>query len=63
MTGLYVAVFITALAVDLIPLIAPPAWTVALFLLVKFHLNLLIVVPLCASGSTLGRYLMSLYIP
>jgi membrane protein YqaA with SNARE-associated domain len=36
---------------------------VALFLLVKFHLHPWIVLPLCASGSTLGRYLMSLYIP
>src|SRR5664279_4697361 len=60
---LYRVIFLSALAVDSIPLIAPPAWTVALFLLVKFHLHPLIVLPLCASGSTLGRYLMSLYIP
>ena len=63
MIWLYGVVFLSALAVDLIPLFAPPAWTVAVFLLVKFHLNPLIVLPLCASGSTLGRYLMSLYIP
>jgi membrane protein YqaA with SNARE-associated domain len=62
-TWLYGIVFLSAFAVDVIPLIAPPAWTVALFLLVKFHLHPLIVLPLCASGSTLGRYLMSLYIP
>jgi membrane protein YqaA with SNARE-associated domain len=60
---LYGLVFLSGLAVDLIPLFAPPAWTVAVFLLVKFHLNPLIVLPLCVSGSTLGRYLMSLYIP
>ena len=59
----YLVVFLSALAVDAIPLIAPPAWTVAVFLLVKFHLNPLLVLPLCVSGSTLGRYLMSLYIP
>jgi membrane protein YqaA with SNARE-associated domain len=59
----YLVVFLSALAVDVIPLIAPPAWTVAVFLLVKFHLNPLLVLPLCVSGSTLGRYLMSLYIP
>jgi membrane protein YqaA with SNARE-associated domain len=59
----YLVVFLSALTVDSIPLIAPPAWTVAVFLLVKFHLNPLIVLPLCVSGSTLGRYLMSLYIP
>jgi membrane protein YqaA with SNARE-associated domain len=60
---LYLIVFLSALAVDVIPLIAPSAWMVAIFLLVKFHLNPWIVLPLCVSGSTLGRYLMSLYIP
>ena len=60
---MYGVVFLAALAVDIIPLLAPPAWTIAVFLLVKFHLNPLIVLLLCASGSTLGRYLMSLYIP
>lgn len=63
MTWLYGVVFLAALTVDLIPLIAPPAWTAAVFLLVKFHLNPWFVLPLCVSGSTLGRYLMSLYIP
>ncbi len=60
---LYGVVFLAALAVDSIPLIAPPSWTVAIFLLVKFHLHPWIVLPLCVSGSTLGHYLMSLYIP
>ena len=63
MIWLYVTVFLAALAVDSIPLIAPPAWTVAVFLLVRFHLHPWIVLPLCVSGSTLGRYLTSLYIP
>jgi membrane protein YqaA with SNARE-associated domain len=63
MTWLYGVVFLSALAVDVIPLIAPSAWMVAIFLLVKFHLHPWIVLPFCASGSTLGRYLMSLYIP
>ena len=63
MMWLYGVVFLSALTVDVIPLIAPSAWMVALFLLVKFHLRPWIVLPFCASGSTLGRYLMSLYIP
>jgi len=63
MTWLYVVVFLSALIVDSIPLIAPPAWTVAVFLLVKFHLNPWLVLPLCVTGSTLGRYSMSLFIP
>jgi membrane protein DedA with SNARE-associated domain len=59
----YVAVFLSAFALDFVPLFAPPAWTAAVFLAVKFHLQPLIVLPLCASGSTLGRYLMSLCVP
>ena len=39
MMWLYVVVFLSALTVDIIPLIAPSAWMVALFLLVKFHLH------------------------
>ena len=62
MTWLYGVVFLAAVLVDVIPLIAPSAWLVSVLLLVKFHLNPWLVIPLCASGSTLGRYLMSLYI-
>jgi membrane protein YqaA with SNARE-associated domain len=60
---LYGVVFLSAVTVDVIPLIAPSAWMVALFLLVKFHLHPWIVLPLCTLGSSMGRYLMSLYIP
>jgi len=63
MIWLYVVVFLSSFVVDSIPLIAPSAWMVSLVLLIKFHLNPLLVVPLCVLGSTLGRYLMSLYIP
>ena len=59
----YLIVFLSALAVDLIPVIAPPAWTIMVFLLVKFHLNMWFVLLAGVSGSTLGRYLMSLYVP
>lgn len=59
----YLAVFLSAFAVDSIPLFAPPAWTAMVFLLVKFHLQPWIVLLAGVSGSTLGRYLMSLYIP
>jgi len=62
MTWLYGVVFLAAVIVDVIPLIAPSAWIVSVLLLVKFHLNPWLVIPLCAAGSTLGRYLMSLYI-
>lgn len=61
--GTYVLVFLAALAVDTIPIFAPPAWTVLVFLLVKFHLNPWVVVLVGVAGSTVGRYLLSLYIP
>jgi membrane protein YqaA with SNARE-associated domain len=60
---LYLAVFLSALTLDFIPIIAPPAWTILVFLVLKFHLNPWIAVPASASGSTLGRYLMSLCVP
>src|ERR1700682_1155358 len=60
---LYLLVFLSALAVDLIPVIGPPAWTVMVFLLMKFDLNPWGVLAAGVPGSALGRYLLSLYIP
>ena len=60
---MYLAVFAAALAVDLIPVFAPPAWTAMVFFLVKFDLNPWGVLVAGVIGSTLGRYLFSLYIP
>src|SRR3981081_4515883 len=59
----YLLVFVSALAVDLIPVFGPPAWTVMVFLLMKFDLNPWIVLVVGVPGSALGRYLLSLYIP
>lgn len=59
---IYVVVFLGSLAVDLIPVVAPPAWTLMAFLLVKYHLNLWLVLAVGVPGSALGRYLFSLYI-
>jgi membrane protein DedA with SNARE-associated domain len=58
----YLFVFLSSLAVDLIPVVAPPAWIVMAFLLVKYHLNLWLVLAAGVPGSALGRYLFSLYI-
>ena len=60
---LYVAVFASALAVDLIPFFGPPAWMAMVFFLVKFDLNPWLVLAAGVTGSTLGRYLLSRYIP
>src|SRR5436190_6688840 len=59
----YLLVFLAALAVDTIPVFAPPAWILLVFLLVKFHLNPWAVVVVGVTGSTIGRYLLTRYIP
>jgi membrane protein YqaA with SNARE-associated domain len=59
---IYLGVFLAALAVDLVPFVSPPAWTVMLWLLVKFDLDPWIVVFAGVPGSALGRYIFSLYV-
>lgn len=59
----YLLVFLGSLGVDLIPIMAPPAWTVMAFLLVKYDLNVWVVLAIGVPASALGRYLFSLYIP
>jgi membrane protein YqaA with SNARE-associated domain len=60
---LYLVVFFSALILDFIPVFAPPAWTIMVWLLVKYHLNPWIIVLTGASGSTIGKYLMTLCVP
>ena len=60
---MYFHVFVATLFVDSIPVFAPPAWTVLVLLLLLFHLNPWIVVIIGVTGSTLGRYILSVYIP
>jgi membrane protein YqaA with SNARE-associated domain len=59
----YVAMFLAALATDLIPVIGPPVWTVMIFMLVKYDLNPWGVLAAGVPGSVLGRYGLSLYVP
>lgn len=59
----YVLVFFAALAVDTIPIFAPPAWIVLVVLLVKFKLNPWLTVAIGVTGSTIGRYILTRYIP
>src|SRR6266850_1254667 len=59
---MYLVVFLSALVIDVIPLISPPAWTAMVFLMVKFDLNPWIVIAAGVAGSSLGRYIFSLYV-
>lgn len=59
----YLLVFLAALAVDTIPIFAPPAWILLVILLVRFHLNPWLTVVIGVTGSTIGRYILTRYIP
>jgi len=59
----YLLVFAAALAVDTIPVFAPPAWILLVVLLVKFDLNPWLTVVIGVAGSTIGRYMLTRYIP
>ena len=59
----YLLVFFGSLGVDLIPIMAPPAWTIMAFSIVKYRLNPWFVLSIGVPASALGRYLFSLYIP
>ncbi len=59
----YLLVFFGSLGVDLVPIMAPPAWTIMAFCIVKYRLNPWIVLAIGVPASALGRYLFSLYIP
>ena len=59
----YLLVFFAALAVDTIPVFAPPAWILMVFLLVKFELNPWLTVIIGVTGSSIGRYILTRYIP
>jgi membrane protein DedA with SNARE-associated domain len=59
----YLLVFALSLLVDLIPFIGPPAWTVMVFCQIKYQLNVWMVIVVGVAGSTIGRYLLALYMP
>jgi len=59
----YFFVFIAAFIVDSVPFIGPPAWTVMVFFQMRYHLNIWMVLVVGVIGSTIGRYLLSKYIP
>jgi len=59
----YFLVFIASLLVDVVPLVGPPAWTVMVFFHIRFGLDIWLVLIVGVTGSAIGRYLYSSYIP
>jgi membrane protein YqaA with SNARE-associated domain len=63
MWGPYAAVFLGALLFDVVPFPFLPAFTIMLYLQLSYGLNVWVVLFIGVSGSILGRYLLTLYIP
>jgi membrane protein DedA with SNARE-associated domain len=59
----YILVFLGTFLVDVVPIPLPPAFTVMIFLQIFYKLNIWEVIILGVSGSILGRYVLTLYIP
>ena len=59
----YIWVFVGAMLVDIVPIPLPPAFTVMIFLQIKFQLDIRLVIATGVAGSILGRYILTLYIP
>ncbi|MFM2213172.1 MAG: hypothetical protein RL427_435 [Bacteroidota bacterium] len=59
----YLLVFFGAFLFDVVPFPFPPAFTIMVFLQIYFGLNLWMVIVIGVSGSILGRYVLTLYIP
>lgn len=58
----YLIVLVASFLVDIIPGFGPPAWSVMVFMQVKFNLNIWWVLVFGVIGSTVGRYVLARYI-
>ncbi len=59
----YLLVFVGAFLFDVVPFPSPPAFTIMVFLQIMFDLNIWLVIFTGVTGSILGRYVLTLYIP
>jgi uncharacterized membrane protein YdjX (TVP38/TMEM64 family) len=59
----YLLVFFGAVIVDVVPVPLPPAFTLMIFFQIKFNLDIWWVIAVGVSGSIVGRYILTLYVP
>jgi membrane protein DedA with SNARE-associated domain len=59
----YLLVFIGAFLFDVVPFPSPPAFTIMVFFQIMYDLNIWMVILIGVTGSILGRYVLTLYIP
>ena len=55
----YLLVLLASIAVDCVPVFAPPAWTLMLLLMIKFDLNPYVTVLVGTCGTVTGRLIFS----
>lgn len=60
--GHYLIAYLAAAAVDSIPVVAPPAWMVLVFLMIRFELNPWLLILLGVAGTVTGRLILMSYI-
>lgn len=58
----YLLIFVGSLLVDCIPVFAPPAWMLMLYILFKFQLHPLITASVGTAGTVFGRLIYVTYI-
>ena len=56
-------VFLASIIIDTIPFIGPPAWIVMVYFQMRYGLNMWWVLIGGVLGSTIGRYLLTIYVP
>lgn len=59
----YLAFLACTVASDSLPVVGPPVWTIMVLFWTEWDLNPWILLPLGVAGSTLGRFVFSLYGP
>ncbi len=59
----YLLVFVGSFLFDVVPFPLPPAFTIMVFFQIVFGLDIWWVVGIGVTGSILGRYLLTLYVP
>ena len=57
----YLIFFLTVIFVNLLPAFAPPTWTMIVFFLNYFHLNIYLVILIAVIAATIGRYILFTY--
>ena len=56
---IYLVIFLVVFVLNVIPIFAPPTWTVLSFVAIRFNPNIIVLALVGAVSATLGRLLLS----